>query len=538
MYSDRDAAVIQAEALVRMRRWREALEAASSASGLATDPALRLIRAKAFAGLGDRAAFIGEIRYSIERFPDDPAFPRLYLSRAPARPASLAERSLGELVAERAAGYAESDPEIPVLAAPLMASRSDRENAVLAFRAAGGSSAAATLGALEYGLIDEAKAISEFFGGGFAQRVDGLSRLASLMRTPEARKSLASALASWSGAVEADRDGDGVAEETFELSRGLVSAWRIDADQDAAFDLEAAFADGLPASIELSAGGLELRAEYGDFPYLAGLRFEDGKGSRSYSFGPGALAYAPLRMRLFVGEGRQSIYLPEPLESPVPTEMACASAALGVRSSGAGLAARLIDYEETALLRGVPHSSRAFRAGRLYSTTAYERGNRAVERADEDGDGRFEVERSYAPLGSSASELAWTRIDTDGDGVFDYREEAAPPYRKEWDYDGDGSVDAAQYVLPDGSIRGEFSSRVDGRLDEAVTVKDGRVVELLREGKPVALIPDTNPALAWIGTKPFDLGSALPPGEGFFTRSGLRFRLVRVGSFAFAEVLP
>ena len=54
------------------------------------------------------------------------------------------------------------------------------------------------------------------------------------------------------------------------------------------------------------------------------------------------------------------------------------------------------------------------------------------------------------------------------------------PFLKEWDYDGNGSVDARQFQLADGSIRKEFSSRLDGRLDEAVVVKDGKIVSLLQ----------------------------------------------------------
>lgn len=538
LYTDRDAAVLQAETLIRLRRWAEALAAVSSASGLASDPALRLIRAKALAGLGDWAAFVGEISYSIERFPEDPSFPRLYLTRLSAVPSSAASKSLGELIVRRSRRYAEYDPEIPILASPLMASRLEREDAIRAFRAIGGMSGLATLGALEYGLIDEAKAIKEFFSGEFAQRLDGLSRLDALLKTPEAKGNLAAAMAAWSGEIEADRDGDGIAEESFRLERGLVLWWRMDKDQDAAFEIVASFSDGLPSSAEIRSGGLCIRAVYDAFPHVAKASFEDKDGARSYSFSPGALSFSPVRMRRFVGEGRRSIYVPEPLDADFPDERACAVAALAVRRSGAVLSDARIEYEETTLIKGLKHSSRAFRDGKLYSTTAYEDGLRAIERIDEDGDGRFETERKYERGPGGVSILAWTRIDTDGDGLFDYREEAKSPYRKEWDYDGDGSVDAAHSILPDGSARGEFSSRVDGRLDETVTVKDGRIVELLRDGKPIALIPDANPAAVWIGKKPFDLGSELPTGEGFFKKSGVRYRVVRVGSIAFAEVLP
>ena len=40
---------------------------------------------------------------------------------------------------------------------------------------------------------------------------------------------------------------------------------------------------------------------------------------------------------------------------------------------------------------------------------------------------------------------------------------------------------------------------------------------------PGALLPDSNPALTWIGAKPFYLGSEMPQGEGISTHSGKRF---------------
>lgn len=531
-YSERDAALLQAELLVRERRWKEALSAASAASrDAATYPAYRLVRAKALAGSGEKAAFIDEIRVSIDRFPDDPSFPRLFLSRVGSVPSSAAERAVGELIVARVGRYAQADPEIPVLASPLMAYKTDRENAVRAFRAAGGKSAAATLRALEYGIIDEAAATAELLGGSFAVRMGDLSALAALARTSAARKAVAAAASAWSGTVEADRDGDGIAEERFDVERGLVASWSLDTDQDQSFELTAAFAEGLPKSVEARAAGIAMRAEYGTFPDLGTARFTEGDESRTYAFGPGTLAFSPLRMRLFLGEGREAVYFPEPRGEAMPAERSCAARALSVRVE------RGLDYSVSALERGVAVASRAYRAGRLYSVTDYARGAPSVERIDENGDGRFETERLYEP-GAQGATLAWARVDTDGDGVFDYREQAGFPYRKEWDYDGDGAVDAAQYALPDGATRGEFSSRLDGRLDESVTVKGGRVTGLTRNGKALALTPDANPSVTWIGPKPFDVGSNLPEGEGFYRHMGTRYRLVRVGGMAFAEVVP
>jgi hypothetical protein len=99
-------------------------------------------------------------------------------------------------------------------------------------------------------------------------------------------------------------------------------------------------------------------------------------------------------------------------------------------------------------------------------------------------------------------------------------------------------VDAAQLSLADGSVVQEFSSRLDGTFDETIVVKGGKIISLSREGKGLALIPDSNARLTWIGRKPFDLGRNLPDGDGVYSRMGTRYRITLVGGLAFAELIP
>ena len=77
-----------------------------------------------------------------------------------------------------------------------------------------------------------------------------------------------------------------------------------------------------------------------------------------------------------------------------------------------------------------------------------------------------------------------------------------------------------QFQLSDGSIEQQFSSRLDGRLDETLIVKDGAIVALSRNGVSLSLVADSNPQLTWIGGKSFDLGRNLPAGRGHFFRYG------------------
>jgi hypothetical protein len=531
-YSTRDVSTLKAELLLRERKWREALAALGPPSPEAgVDPAYRLARAKAFAGLRDGAAFAAEISASLDRFPDNPAFPRLFIERSGSLPPMAGARAIGAAIAKRLPAYADSDPELSVLAAPLLPDISAKRDVVLAFRASGKKSPAATLRALEYGIIGEADAAAELLSGSESVSLRDLSSLLSLSGSPAGRDAVTKAILAWSGRLEVDFDGDGVAESSFGLAQGLVTDWESQSAQDGVMDLSASFAGGIPVRASVSRDGLKVDIAYSSFPSVSAISFTDRDEKRGYYFGPDAFSFAPLSMKAFAGSGRDAIMFPYPAPAPEIGELACASAALSASvEKGSTRTVTILD-------KGVPLSATSYEGGRAVSVTTYSRGSPSIERVDSDGDGRFETELRFAPDSGSAGP-SWMRLDSDGDGVFEYREQLAFPFRKEWDYDGDGLVDAAQFQLPDGSVQEDFSSALDGRLDESIVVKSGKILSLSRRGSPVALVPDSNPGLSWIGSKPFDLGRNLPPGEGIYTAMGKRYRLTRVGSLAFAELIP
>jgi hypothetical protein len=532
-YSRRDASVLKAELLVRERRWGEALDALGAPGADTTaDSAYRLVRARALAGMGDARAFSAEIGEDLRRFPEESAFARLFIAKAGKVPSSVQLRALGETIVGRLPRYAETDSELPVLAAPLLPDLQARRDAVLAYRAGGGKSAAATLRALEYGVIDESAASAELLSGSYPVALGDLVSLMALAGSPAGRDAVFSALSAWSGTILVDADSDDVFEGRFTLSKGLVTAWSSDSRQEGIVDRQATFAEGLPQGIRLSRGDIEIDVAYTTYPAVSSVSFVAMGERRSYAFGPEAFAFAPLAMRPFAGSGKSAIYVPYPVDIPDPSEGSCLAAALSVEKSSGD------SREVTMLEKGVPVSSTVYKGDAVYSRRSYENGRPVLERVDADGDGRFETERGFALGADGAWEIAWLRTDQDGDGVFEYREQTVFPFLKEWDYDGNGSIDARQYQLADGSVRKEFSSRLDGRLDEVVVVKDGRIVSLSRNGVALELIPDSNRGLTWIGRKIIDLGRNLPEGEGIFTFMGKRYTLVRVGSFAFAELVP
>jgi hypothetical protein len=240
-------------------------------------------------------------------------------------------------------------------------------------------------------------------------------------------------------------------------------------------------------------------------------------------------------MKILVGNGADAVYLPGPSTASLPGQTAASSVALSLRLDRKGEDG----FVDISLNHGIPVRRETYRGGRLYAVLVYERGRPQTERVDADGDGRFETERTYDPEGDgSESSILSVRVDTKGSGIFDYREDERFPFRKEWDLDADGRIDAIQYQGTDGATRREFSSRLNGHFDEALTIRNGRIVSLSRDGRTPKLVADANPAVTWIGSKPFDLGSKLPQSEGIYTYMNKRYRLIYVGDRAFAELVP
>jgi hypothetical protein len=528
-----DARLLKAELLVRERRTHEALEVLGNPAPIAlADPAYALIHARALALSGDGRAFQTAIADALRRFPDNSGVARLFLLRSGRLPESDAARSNLRIVLGRLSLYAANDPELPVLAAPYMTSLSDRKDAVIAYRATGGSSATATLRALEYGLIDEKKAAAELLSGGYAFTLGDLESLYSLAGSPAGRDAVHAALSEWSGSIAIDEDSDGVSEGLLSLDRGQATSYERDSRQCGVVDESVSFSESAPASLRLLRPSQEIFVSYLRYPAVASIAFSSDGDTRLYSFSPEAMAYAPLEMRLFSGSGKDSILLPYRESAAAPSERDCLMRALSVESDSGD------EREVTVVDKGRPLSSVRYKGSRVYSTTSYERGAPSLERIDADGDGRFETEKGFSSSQEGGSRPEWLRTDEDGDGIFEYYEELQAPFMKEWDFDGDGSYDVRSIVLADGAVKTEYSSRLDGRFDEAIVVKDGAVLSVSRDGSELPLVRDANPKLLWLGRKAFDIGSNLPPDDGVYTQGGKRYRLTRVGALAFAELIP
>ncbi len=537
-YRAYDAIILRAELLVRTGRYSEALTALQ---GLSVDADISWIRCRAFDGLRDKVSFDSELNDAFSRFPDDVRFPRIFLEslgslgRAAAR--TPTEAALGGIVLARLSRYSALDPEIQILAAPIMGDEKAQRDAVLAYRASGGLGARATLLALEYGIIDQKTASAELFSGRYPLTLDDIDRAVELAQSDADLSAVGAGLDGYSGSLLVE-SGDGISEAVA-LKAGRAISWTIsydDARGHISYVLD--LADEEPTGLEVTLPDADIHVAYSKYPYCSMVSFADKSKTTSYRFAPDALFYAPVSLRRILGEDRSERFVPVYAGAPLPTEAACAASALEIalRSADGG------EEQIMSLDRGIPQRRETWKAGRLYAVLTYEQGSPSVERVDSDGDGRFETERLYGRIVGAVDPsdvvVEWVLIDTKGTGIFDYREQTIFPFRKEWDFDDNGTIDAIQFQQADGSIVREFSSRLDGRFDETMTIKDGKIVSLTKNGRRVRLIPDANSSLTWIDAKAFDFGSNVPAGEGVFTIKKTRVRIVRVDSQIFAEMVP
>jgi hypothetical protein len=525
LYRLDDAKLFYASLLSRTRRPAEALR---FLTGLPVSAESLFVETKARIAIGDEQGARASALSSLRRYPVDPR-PLLFWLRTKARPTLTGADA--EVVA---AGFAaleklkEIDSGVLVALAPYAASADEARFLVREYRAAGGSSADATALALELGLVSEDRAVREMLAGSYPVSVGHIRRVHSALSSDEARARLASAFSTYSGELINDADGDGYPESIVSYSAGLPARWALDENQDGVSEMSATFVSGVPGELMLRSGDTEVFVSYDSWPHARRIEFHDAEGARKYSLGPGAMPL-PVVAVTAVTDGAGAPRYVERTRAPAPSETAVARAAHAVERTSNGNAS-----ETAELYDGEP--SRAWwtdpfgRSG--YAT--YREGLPLEETIDGDGDGRRETRRVWRRNAAGLPEAIYLESDLDGDGRYEFRETLSGARLKSWDYDGDGALDLTLETRPDGSAVYRYLT-VRGRVTEAV-YRDGIIEAVLENGRPMPIVRDSGGAVFWIGSKPFDFGSA-SPREGRGSRNGVMYTVFSVAGRLYAQTL-
>lgn len=525
LYDERDARLLYARILERTGRPAEALR---FLSGLPPSAESLFIESKAALALGDDSGARAAVLSSLRRYPADPR-PLLSWLRYDDRPsltpddAAVVEAGFAALDKLKAV-----DPATLVALAPYASSPDQARLMLREYRAAGHRDADSTALALRFGLIDQARAASELLAGGYRLTLSSVEAVYSLLASDEDRSSFARAFAAFDGAVYRDADRDGYPESVTEYRDGLPSAWTHDGDQDGEPEMTASFDSGAPARLTARSGSTTVVVDYAPWPYAASVAFEDGSGSRAYSFGPSTMALPLLSMRRVAGlSGAPYAVARSPYG--LPTETAAKRAAYAMIDSGPRGASTTVELSDGQAAR-----SWWVDEWRRVGRTVYRDGVPEDERIDADGDGRFESRRVWARGADGVPEPAYVEADLDGDGLYEYRETLLGALVKSWDYDGDGAVDLSLESLPGGRSLYRVFGR-DGGLTEA-TLDGGRLSSVVERGSPVPIVDDSGGLVRWIGSKPFDFGGRAPPiGRG--SRDGVMYAVHDIGGLLYAQVV-
>jgi tetratricopeptide (TPR) repeat protein len=362
-------------------------------------------------------------------------------------------------------------------------------------------------------------------------------------------------VAGYSGDRIVDDDGDGLYEELYRYRDGQLELWLVDENQDGLPEARIQYRKSEPDRIAFPSGeAAENSVEYvySRYPYLKQLVYLSGGSRRVYELIPFRYTFQALR--------------PVTVEAPiaeiapsmaVPVASAGSTAGAGeIPSPGAGhplgrqlvlfrllsevdarsRSSRMVEYLSTRSADGDAAADRVYtllnsetvridqdpdREGRYRRYVLFADGRPVSGRRDLDGDGVFETSEQYA-VGLLRSLV----LDQDGDGNPEFTElfEAGEPERSEkrWDYNSDGRFDSRQFVLLDGSVVREFSSRLDGRFDLRAVFRNGRLDEFRRGGRLLTIRYEPDRDLYRIG--PIEVSTELPGPltEGIHRRGGSR----------------
>ncbi|MDR3138889.1 MAG: hypothetical protein LBT95_04355, partial [Treponema sp.] len=247
-YSPGEGRLLEAETLIALRRFPEALDVLAPLPPGAGADRLRLFALK---GLDRRKDFRSLMAKALDAYPWDPFFPRLFLEYAADR---LPEENEGDLIALVLKGLPfllEADPELAYLAAPFIRDAAEGYRLLAAYRAAYTPSPGSIPPALNLGLIDEDQAIDQLFQNSSLDKVL-LKSVWDLIRHQKGKDRFRRNLLSFSGVILEDADKDGFPEIQVHYKEGALTEYCYDADQDRLEDLRVFFYAGVPREAELA----------------------------------------------------------------------------------------------------------------------------------------------------------------------------------------------------------------------------------------------------------------------------------------------
>jgi hypothetical protein len=393
-----------------------------------------------------------------DRFPDSVELLSFVMSEEP-DPDSLLVRRLRAVEAETPAYRS-----LLLRYAASLDNPADRRSEIERYFSLGGSDPVASVLILEVTEEpgDELQRFEELGGLGDKGLIE---RVYAALPAGEAKESFASTLRDITGVLHRDENRDGFIEARYELARGELMRWMVDADTDGLPEADITLDGRVPLAATIQQNGGYATLRYGDYPDVAQIALVEetrvgGAGAPPLTM-DGSVRSPTLRQfttRTFgtYYEVRPGALNAQILSREVGWGSDIPDAALGVelaaalplytdevlRNAGYRLHSREDSGEVTDWLRnGRIERQAADRDGdgAIDHRLVFEQGSPVSGVRDADGDGFFEVSEQY-----EGGELRYIAVDGDGDGVPEYTERHDETSVFSWDLNGDGEIDVQE----------------------------------------------------------------------------------------------
>ena len=482
-YNENQALLLKTEMLIAVREYTDALVCIEKLeerinagrpplreNDRADTAMMRLLVFRAMAANGNiqaLARFRSLVVAVMDRFPRDPRPLGFFFEYARNRmPLTQSDLDLMELVLRRLPFLLETDPELAWKAAPFIRNNDEARRLIASYRSGGiphiqnrdfKPHPASIAAALNLGLIDDTPAADELFSGsrGFNYPhppeispdgnpfldIEIINDVYNLLRSEEGRVYFTGKLLNFTGTIFSDDDRDGYIDTCVQYNSGIITAFTLDANQDASGDWRIVFApNSVPASAEGAVMGQSSKAriQWERYPFVQNVKLND----EEFLFRPADFQFAPLEFTELGGSRNMSGLL-YPVH--VPGNLDLTRRALVLHCSVLSCpGAEFENSRETFFMRqGIPLRAEerilsGVLNGETASVTEFDRGYPVIQYIDLDLDGRKETIRRFRRPNPSDE--------------WDFRDYRGLIASSESDWQGDGRHITREVYLPDGSV--------------------------------------------------------------------------------------
>jgi len=452
-YKETDARLLLAERYLRRRLFPEALSVLQGmeASGKSL-PEYGHLLARIQFGQGMREEAFRTLRKAMVSFPQDPRFLTLYFRHRDF--VTPEDTSLWELIDPKDPHFLEALAEYLCILPD-----GDQRNTLLQeYLRLGGKDPRVFVP--RAGIKDEefdAQWSKVKEAGGFS-RIDIWEKAFSRFTTGKIRERLLEDIRRYSGQMGRDAELDGYEEEVRRLVEGNLTYLAVDSDQDGQWDLVIDFLAQKPYRMQVTRREEKIQIFFVDYPRIDRILVQQEGSQREYRYGVPPFLWKEGPLHLEDGKLPRSLepvrmetlepFLTFAFQEAKPYErietcLLCKRVRKYLYQEG-----RILSFQEEQEIR--PGETRK-------RTVTFREGSPVMGFVDLDGDGVYDVRESYVKgVLESIELLAGNRTA--------YREFLSKEL-KEWDFNGDGKIDAREYSAGRGRKVVEFSSLLDSIFD-------------------------------------------------------------------------